>query len=328
MPTPLFLSKITGGEVAGDDSFEIRGANDFANAGRDELAFYDGSDSEKLSGSKAGCIITNLRPAAFKARSLIIVSNVRLSWARALSAFSRIRDEACGSLTFVSPSSSVDSSAVLLPFTYVGPGASIGEGSVIGPNVTILSGTRIGARVKINAGSVIGSEGFGYTKDEEGNHVHIPQLGIVIIEDDVEIGAGVTVDRAAIGETRIGKGTKIDNLVHIAHNVKIGERCIITGQCGIAGSSVLDDEVVLAGQVGVKDHVRIGKGAVVLAKSAVFKDIEPGAVVSGIPARDHRQTLRAQARLLRGESGNKGSSGEKKAQNTTLLSEDAGTKND
>ncbi|NLI99234.1 UDP-3-O-(3-hydroxymyristoyl)glucosamine N-acyltransferase [bacterium] len=303
MPTTAFLNKLAGGELLGDGSLEIVSPSSFAEAGGSELTFYEGKDAQALAASIAGCVITSLSPTSFRARSLIVVANVRLGWAKALQAFAEKRDEeAERTLAFISKSARVDPSATILPFTYIGPFASVGADCTIGPNATIHKRCIVGRNVSIGAGSVVGSEGFGYAADEQGNHFHIPQLGTVVIEDDVEIAAGVTIDRAAIGETRIGKGTKIDNLVHIAHNVKVGKRCIITGQCGIAGSSVLEDDVILAGQVGVKDHVRIGKGAVVLAKSAVFKDIEPGACVSGIPARPHRLTMRAQARLLRSVS--------------------------
>lgn len=293
------LASVIGGELLGEKGVELVRPAGFEEAGPDELTFYEGDDAEKLSRSHAGCIITGLHPEDFSAHSLILVHEVRPAWAKALQLFPAPAEEQASNLVYVSASASVEHSTILLPFTYIGAEVHIGPDCVIGPNVTIHARSRVGAHVKIGAGSVIGSPGFGYIKNPDGSYHHIPHLGRVVIEDDVEIAAGVCIDRGTVGQTRIGEGTKIDNLVHIAHNVQVGKNCIITGQCGIAGSSVLEDNVTLAGQVGIKDHVRIGEGAIVLAKSAVFKDIEPGTVVSGVPARPHRLTLRAQARIFK-----------------------------
>jgi len=295
------LARLLGGELLGDGGVELVRPAAFEEASPDELTFYDGDDAAELSASRAGCVITRLHPERFSARSIIFVHEVRQSWVKALETFPQASEERSPNLVYVSDSALVDPSSVLLPFAYVGPKAQVGPDCLIGPNVTIHALSKIGARVKIGAGSVIGSEGFGYVKNPDGSYKHVPHLGKVVIEDDADIGAGVCIDRGTVGQTRIGQGTKIDNLVHIAHNVRIGKNCLITGQCGIAGSSVLEDKVVLAGQVGVKDHVHIGEGAVVLAKSAVFKNIGAGEVFSGIPARPHRLSLRAQARLFRDE---------------------------
>ena len=184
----------------------------------------------------------------------------------------------------------------LFPGCYVGPDAVIGDDSLLYPNVTVRERARIGRRVIIHSGTVVGSDGFGYAF-HRGEHHKIPQVGTVVIEDDVELGANVSVDRATLGLTVIGRGTKVDNLVQIAHNVTIGERSIIVAQAGISGSTAVGRGVILAGQVGVVGHVAIGDGARVGAQSGVARNVAPGQDVSGSPAIDHRQWLAVQATL-------------------------------
>jgi UDP-3-O-[3-hydroxymyristoyl] glucosamine N-acyltransferase len=180
----------------------------------------------------------------------------------------------------------------------IGDDCQIGDDCDLYPNVVIRERVCIGNRVAIHAGSVIGSDGFGYRWDGK-QHVKVPQICTVIIEDDVEIGSCVCIDRAKFGSTRIGRGTKIDNLVQIAHNVQIGPHSIIVGQTGIAGSSRLGTGVVLGGQTAVRDHITIGDGATVAARSAIANNVPPKATVSGMPALPHRQSLREQAALRR-----------------------------
>jgi len=191
----------------------------------------------------------------------------------------------------IHPSSHVDSGAV------ISSGVVVGEKCRIGANAVILSGVRIGDRVLIGPGSVIGSDGFGYVWDGT-RHRKLVHIGTVLIEDDVEIGANVTVDRATLGTTTIRSGTKIDNLVQIAHNVDIGSNTLIAAQVGIAGSSTLGGGVKLAGQSGVSDHVTIGEGVAVAAKSAVMKSVKQG-TIAGQPARPLAQQRRAEAALFK-----------------------------
>jgi UDP-3-O-[3-hydroxymyristoyl] glucosamine N-acyltransferase len=179
---------------------------------------------------------------------------------------------------------SIGRGAVIESGAHLGDGVSIGEQSLIGPNVVIYRGTRIGHRVRIHGGSVIGGDGFGYVF-QQGRHLKVPQVGNVIIEDDVEIGCNVCVDRATVGSTIIRRGTKIDNLVQIAHNDVIGQDVIITGQVGLAGSVTVGDRVAFGGQAGVVDHVTIGHDARVGAATPVTKDVKPGETVWGFPAR-------------------------------------------
>jgi len=180
----------------------------------------------------------------------------------------------------------------------IGSEAELGEDCLIQPNVTIMSRSQIGSRVIIHSTTVIGSDGFGY-EYVEGKHQKIPQTGIVVIGDDVEVGAGVTIDRARFGKTVIGKGTKIDNLVQIAHNVEIGENCIIVSQVGISGSVAVGENSILAGQAGVAEHLTIGEGSVVAGRAGVTKSLPPNSKVSGYPAKDHEHAKKVNACLQR-----------------------------
>jgi UDP-3-O-[3-hydroxymyristoyl] glucosamine N-acyltransferase len=180
----------------------------------------------------------------------------------------------------------------------VGEGARIGDDSVLYAGVVVYARTEIGRRVLVHAGARLGSDGFGYVQ-RDGRHEKIPHVGRCVIEDDVEIGANSCIDRGSIDDTVIGAGTKIDNLVHVGHNVRIGRLCLIMAQVGIAGSVRVEDGCVLAGQVGISGHVTIGAGARLAAQAGVFGDIPAGETWSGYPARPHREALRAQAALFK-----------------------------
>ncbi len=191
-----------------------------------------------------------------------------------------------GAFVSVGPDAMVGARTVLFPHATVGGGSVIGEDCVVHAQVSIREGVVIGDRVVLQDAAVIGSDGFGFAKRADGSHQKIPQVGRVVIEHDVEIGAHTAVDRPAVGETRIAAGAKIDNLVQIAHGVKIGRRALLAAQVGISGSTTIDDDVVFAGQSGAVGHVHIGKGAIITAKSGVTHDLPPDAVVSGFPAFD------------------------------------------
>jgi UDP-3-O-[3-hydroxymyristoyl] glucosamine N-acyltransferase len=203
-----------------------------------------------------------------------------------------------GDYAVVGAGAKIGDSAVIGTHSVVGEGASIGVGSRLWPHVTVYPRATLGERVLVHAGARIGSDGFGYVF-RDGSHNKIPHVGKCIIGDDVEIGANSTIDRGSIDDTVVGKGTKIDNLVHIAHNVRIGEMCLIMAQVGIAGSVTVGDGVILAGQVGVSGHLTIGAGARLAAQAGVFGDIPAGETWSGYPARPHRESLRASAALLK-----------------------------
>lgn len=190
-------------------------------------------------------------------------------------------------------------SVTIAPGARVGPGVTIGAGTTVGENAVLLGPATIGARVRIGPGAVVGADGFGYEWDGE-RWQRLEHGGRVVIEDDVELGAGVTVARAKTGrETRIGRGTKLDAQVHVAHNVVIGRDCVIAAMTGIAGSAVIGDRVRMGGQVGISDHVRVGDDATILARSAVFRSVPVGATYSGNPARPREETVRLWAELRR-----------------------------
>jgi len=180
----------------------------------------------------------------------------------------------------------------------IGDGVSLGNNCVLHPNVVLYDDVRIGDNVILHAGTVIGSDGFGY-KFRNGEHVKFPQVGTVVIESNVEIGANTCIDRAALGVTRVGEGTKIDNQVHLAHNVQIGARSLLCGQVGIGGSTVIKDYVTLAAQCGVADHVTVGSRVVVFAQSGVTKDVEDNDQVMGFPAMNRKEWLHEKAALRR-----------------------------
>jgi UDP-3-O-[3-hydroxymyristoyl] glucosamine N-acyltransferase len=201
---------------------------------------------------------------------------------------------AVGAFVAIGEDVTIGDDVVIYPNVTIEANSVIGDGTVIYPQVSIYYGTRIGRRCIIHSGVVIGSDGYGFATDEHGVHHKIPQVGTVRVEDDVEIGAGSTIDRAALGETVIGEGTKIDNLVQIGHNVKIGKRCLLVAQVGIAGSTELGESVQVGGQSGFAGHLKIGDRARVYSKSAVFSDVPEGVWVRGIPAVSQRDYVRQQ----------------------------------
>jgi UDP-3-O-[3-hydroxymyristoyl] glucosamine N-acyltransferase len=203
-------------------------------------------------------------------------------------------DASIGPFVTVGAGASIGARAIIYPSVVIGPRARIGDDCVLHAGVSIRDGVVIGDRVIVLDGAVIGSDGFGFARQRDGTHLKIPQHAEVVIEDDVEIGANTTIDRPAVGETRIRAGAKIDNLVQIAHGVRVGQRTLLAAQVGIAGSTVLDDDVVLGGQVGVAGHVRIGKGAMANAKTGITNDLGDGEFVSGYPSQPNVEWRRSQ----------------------------------
>ncbi len=213
----------------------------------------------------------------------IIGKNVKLGERVSIQAF-----------TYIADNVEIGDDTVIQPFVYIGEGAKIGVNGLVYPHVSIREAVTIGDRAIIHCGAVIGSDGFGFAPVSNQHH-KIPQIGTVVIEDDVEIGANTTIDRATLSETLIKRGTKLDNLVQIAHNVVIGEDCCLAAQAGIAGSTILGDRVNIAGHGGAAGHLTLGEDSVVYAKSAVTKDMPPGSHLLGFPARPHKQALRIHA---------------------------------
>lgn len=312
--TAAALAERLGGRLSGDAAFVIRGIGALDEAGPDMLTWLGAKKLlPRLAKSRAGAVLLPEEYAPPARMAAIFVRDPDVAACEALrllgpppvrvpegvhptaivAADAEVAGAALGPHVVVESAARIGPGSQLHAGVYIGPDAEIGPDCVLWPNVVVRERTKIGARVIIHPNVTIGSDGFGYIQ-REGRHVKIPQIGRVVIEDDVEIGANACIDRARSGVTRIGRGTKIDNLVQVGHNVSIGEHCILVGQCGVSGSSSLEPYVVLAGQVGVADHLNIGAGAQVAAKSAVGRDLPGGKVYSGIPALEHRENLRHQ----------------------------------
>ncbi len=300
--------------LRGDGEVDIRRVAGIERASEGDLTFVANPKyAAQLAATRASAVIVH--PETSTPLPALLTHNPYLAFARAVALLHPEPRPAAG----IDPSAHVDPSAVLGEGVHVGalavigPGVRIGARSVIHPHVVVYAdaaigkdcrihsaaqvreGCRLGDRVVVQNGAVIGSDGFGFAKDDAGRYEKIPQRGIVVIEDDVEIGALTAIDRAALAETRIGRGTKIDNLVQVGHSVSVGEDSVLAGQVGIAGSSRLGRRVTLAGQVGVAGHITIGDGAIATAQTGIPSDVPAGALVSGYPAIDNRAWLKASA---------------------------------
>lgn len=302
------------GRIIGDPDIDITGIAGIDEAKAGDITFLSHIKYQHYALSTGASAIIVKDEIEDVAASLVIVKNPHLAFARALDMFYKQTFEPIGiskgtvagknvrvgddvsihPMVVIGNNVSIGNRTVIFPHVYVGDNVTIGDDSVVYPQVTIREKVTVGRRVIIHSGTVIGSDGFGYVLDG-GKHHKIPQVGGIIIDDDVEIGANVTIDRATLGNTTIGSGTKIDNLVQIAHNVRIGKNCIIIAQVAIGGSAEISDGVILAGQVAVRDHVKIGKGVMVGGQSGVGQDIPDGQMFSGTPAIPHRTWMKAQS---------------------------------
>lgn len=313
------IARHLGGRVVGDPGLAIRGVASLENAEPGQLTYF-GSPRLRalLEKTRASAVLVREELELKNAVNQVVVQSPYVAYARVAQLFFPVQHPAfepsargqihsaahvdASAQVFlgatVCEGASVGPRSVVYPGAYVGAEAQVGADCVLYPNAVIMERCAVGDRVVMHPGAVVGSDGFGYAYDEDaGEHVKIPQLGRVRIEDDVELGANTCVDRAAHGETVIGRGTKVDNLVQIAHNVRLGPNGIVCAQVGIAGSAILGANVLLAGQVGVAGHLTIGKNVKVGPQAGVAHDWEDGATISGTPAMEHARHLRVAAAL-------------------------------
>jgi UDP-3-O-[3-hydroxymyristoyl] glucosamine N-acyltransferase len=319
--TAAAIAALVGGELEGDGSAVVTGVASLDRADEFDLSILASAKyAPMLAESKAGVVLIDpqFREAAGNPRARILVGQplekllvvlpklyvdhrppaAIASTARIGSRVGLGRDVSVGEHAVLEHDVRLGDGATIGANCVIGAGTTIGAGSRLWPGVTVYPGATLGARVNVHAGARIGCDGFGYVFRKGGHH-KIPHVGGCIIGDDVEIGANTTIDRGSIDDTVIGSGSKIDNLVHIAHNVRIGERCLIMAQVGIAGSALIGDDCIIAGQAGLGGHITIGKGARIAGQAGVFGDVPAGESWSGYPARPHRESLRATGALFR-----------------------------
>ncbi len=314
------IAELTGGRLESSPDLEISGIAPIEKAKPGQITFLSGAKNyrqhlENLSKSEASAVIASEDAPEIKLPA-IRLKNPYFGLVKALELFSPdnrpnynihptafVSEHAqIGEGVTIEAGAVIETDAVVGSGSWIGAQALVGRESRVGENTRIYPGVKlldrcqVGNRCIIHANAVIGSDGFGFT-NHEGRQLKVPQVGNVIIHDDVEIGACVTIDRATMESTIIGNGTKIDNMVHIAHNVIIGNNCTIVAQVGISGSTIIEDNVTLAGQVGTVGHVRIGKGTVVAARGVVTSDVEPGSFVSGFPIKPHQEERKILAAL-------------------------------
>ena len=313
------IAAIVHGRIIGDGGAVITGISGIKEAKEGDLTFLANPKYLPLAASTQATAILVGKDVAIEGKSVIQTDNPSLAFAliadlikeafspkikgvhpRAVVEPGAVLAEGVG----VGPNAVVDRGArigkntMICACAYIGQNTVIGENCLIYPNVTIRENITVGNNVIIHSGTVIGSDGFGYIQVND-QHMKIPQTGTVLIEDDVELGSCVTVDRARFDKTVIGKGTKIDNHVQVAHNVRIGQHCIMVAYAGIAGSSTIGDHVVMAGQSGIAGHISVGDNVVIAGRGGVTHDLPSGVMVSGFPAQEHRKALRLDAHIHR-----------------------------
>ena len=312
------IHRVVGGELVGSPQATVTNLAGFEEAGPNDLTFVTGDRILKTGGpTVAGALLAHRRLVEIT-NPHIVVANPALAFAQVAQVFFcpispprgidptvvRGGDTQIGSDVSIwsgvtlGDRVTIGARVTLYPGVFIGDDSTIGDDTLLYPNVVVREGCTIGARVIIHSGTVIGSDGFGYVQDQ-GRHYKIPQLGGVTIEDDVEIGANVAVDRATLGQTIIKQGTKVDNLVQIAHNVTIGAHSILVAQVGIAGSTRVGHHVMIGGQAGLADHIVVGDQVMIAARAGVNRSLEPNQIVSGAPVMPHEVWVKAQAVIPR-----------------------------
>ncbi len=309
------IADYVGGRIVGDENIVISGLDNIEGAGEHDLTFAVEPHIEEAKSTRAAAVMLPEgvedfpRPALYVAEpraafaSLLTLFTPKLVFSKGVSSEAHIgKDVKLGEDVTILPFACVDDHAVigdrvtLYPGVYVGQYSEVGENTVIYSNATVREHCRVGKRCIIHSSAVIGSDGFGFTT-KDGVHTKVPQVGNVVLEDDVEIGAHDGIDRAAMGSTVIGHGTKIDNLVHIGHNCKIGPNCLIVAQTGISGSTNVGHNVTFGGQVGTVGHINIGANSVYAARSGIIGDMPEGVFCAGFPVQSHTEWLRMQAAM-------------------------------
>ncbi|HXW03993.1 MAG TPA: UDP-3-O-(3-hydroxymyristoyl)glucosamine N-acyltransferase [Vicinamibacterales bacterium] len=301
--------------LEGDAEVEITGVAGIEAAGPGDLTFFANPKyAPALRGTRASAVILGESAEAAPC-AMLRARDAYLAFAEAVALFADpwrpapgvhpsavlgdeveiAPDASIGPFAAIGDRARIGAGTIVFPHATIGREAVLGHGCLVHARVSIRERVRIGDRVVVQDGAVIGSDGFGFARRPDGSHRKIPQIGTVVIEDDVEIGANATIDRPAVGETRIGAGSKIDNLVQIAHGVRLGRNVLLAAQVGIAGSTTLEDAVTLAGQVGVAGHLTIGRGVVATAQTGIPNSVEAGAFISGYPAIPNREWLKSAA---------------------------------
>ena len=312
--------RLQGTLVGGDPQLKVSGVSTLQEADSSQVCYYGNRKYRKYLATTGALAVIVSQQVDTSAQAQIVVEDAYAAFRSTLEIFAPDRSSGfsgvhptsvahesarLGDGVRLGPFAVVDRDAVVGAGSSIGSGCYLGPGCRLGEDCLLYSGVFVGADcvlgegVIVHSGAVLGSDGFGFVPRPDGRHLKVPQNGIVRVGDHVEIGAGVTVDRAVVGETVIGAHTKLDNLVHVAHNVRLGRGCLAAAQTGIAGSTVIGDGVVFGGQAGINGHISIGDGARIGAQAGVTKDVEPGATVSGYPARPHRMALRQDAILRR-----------------------------
>ena len=309
------LAARLGCRLEGDGDVDIERVAGIESAGPSDVTFFANNKyASALRSTRAGAVILG-EQAEGAPCAMLRTGNPYLAFAKAVEMFADpwtppagvhplalvaphcdiAADASIGAYVVIGEGARVGARSIVYPHVVIGRSAVIGDDCVVHARVSIRERVVLGDRVVVQDGAVVGSDGFGFAREVDGGHYKIQQIGGVVVEDDVEIGANTTIDRPAVGETRIGAGAKIDNLVQIAHGVSVGRGSLLAAQVGIAGSTTLEESVTLAGQVGVAGHLRIGKGTIATAQTGIPNSVEPGSLISGYPAIANRDWLKASA---------------------------------